>query len=683
MSRGTEFLAEVTGKLKKRIQEIDVVISEGQKDIEGMNEYYWENYTEMDQYGYENFDNQQALLMQVNANEESRRYRQRLKRMLDAPFFGSVDFVYDGEDEAETFYIGIGNFAERRGGVPLVYDWRAPVSGLFYDYDRGEASYEAPGGRMDGEITSKWQYKIKHGNMVYEFESDVKIDDDILKQELGTNSDVQLKSIVRTIQKEQNAIIRNTQDKVLAIQGAAGSGKTSVALHRIAYLLYHDRKSLRSSNVLILSPNGVFSDYISHILPELGEEHIQEMSFDLFAYRQLRGTVADCEDRYHQIEKRIHGLDPEEENRYHWKQSKEYVRAVEGFLVDLEDRLVDFRDISYRGMEMKADEILKLFYFKFTETPVLARMGEVADYFVDSYETLYGKTLPEEEVLALRDRFFAMYETTDLYEIYNWLLEDCGWPVLPKMEPERRVLAYEDVFPMLYLKQRLWREDAQKEIRHLIIDEMQDYSYLQYVILQHMFSCRMTILGDRAQTMDEEMHDVLTFLPEIFGRKIRRIEMNRSYRNTLEIAQYAASVLDVTGIELFHRHGRPVEELQASSLEEFASAVLERVDLEQFETAAVLAMTEKEAFDLWTELRKVRDDVYYIDRDTSQFRKGITVTTYYLAKGLEFDQVFVAGGEKSSPFYRQFQYISATRALHELYCCQSRKQEAVAVGESV
>ena len=183
MSAGTEFLAVVMEKLRGRIRELDETIEFVQKDIEGMHEYYWENYTEMDQYGYENFDNSQALLTQINANQENLNMRRRLKRMLDSPFFGRVDFIYDGDDEAETFHIGIGNFSEKRGGIPLIYDWRAPVSGLFYDYDRGPASYEAPSGRLHGEISSKWQYKIRGGRMIYEFESDMKIDDDILKQE--------------------------------------------------------------------------------------------------------------------------------------------------------------------------------------------------------------------------------------------------------------------------------------------------------------------------------------------------------------------------------------------------------------------------------------------------------------------------------------------------------------------
>ena len=677
MSRGTDFLNMVTEKLRQRILELGDTIQEVQKDIAGMNEYYWENYTEMDQYGYENYDNQQALLAQVNANQENQKNRYRMKKMLDSPFFGSVDFQYEGEEEAETFYIGIGNFAEERGSVPLIYDWRAPVSGLFYDYDKGPASYVAPAGTMEGEILSKWQYKIRGGRMIYEFESDLKIDDDILKQELGANSDVQLKNIVRTIQKEQNAIIRNTKDKILVIQGAAGSGKTSVALHRIAYLLYHDRKNLNSSNILILSPNSVFSDYISHILPELGEENIQEMSFDLFAYRELQGTVADCEDRWHQIEKMLHGQSIQDQERYQWKQSKEYVRAVEGFLVELEDRLIDFRDVKYKGYEKTAEELLEMFYFKFQNVPLLSRVEALMDYFIDEYETLNQRDLSEEELEVVREQFQKMYVTTDLYEIYNWLLEENGWPLLPDLPRERRILDYEDVYPILYLRYRLCAVTAHKNIRHLVIDEMQDYSYLQYVILERMFACNMTILGDRAQTIGEKMQDVLRFLPKIFGKNICKIEMNKSYRNTIEIARYAESMNGVSGIEYIKRHGKEVEEMQLSTWEDAVEAVLKRVnvstgvigrsEVEPYETAAVLTMTEEEARKIYEYLKKKREDVFYIDRDSSNFRKGITVTTFYMAKGLEFDQVFVAGGIQDHPFFRQFRYICATRALHELY----------------
>ncbi len=669
MSKGKEHLKLVTQKLNNKIAEMSAVIRDVQKDIKSMNDYYWENYTEMDQYGYEDFDNQRALLTQVNANEENRLKLYRLKKMKESPFFGSVEFVYEGDTQSETFYIGIGNFSEQAGGRPLIYDWRAPISSLFYDYDKGFASYEAPGGVMEGEILSKWQYKIRSGKMVYEFESDVKIDDDILKQELGKSGDVQLKNIVRTIQREQNAIIRNTKDKVMVIQGAAGSGKTSVALHRIAYLLYHDRERLKSSNILILSPNSVFSDYISHVLPELGEEHIQEMSFDLFAYRELKEMVSDCEDRYHYIEQRMKHMDAESERRYHWKQSQEFVGAVESFLVLLEDDIMNFKRFEYRGFVKTAEGLIELFYFKFSEHPLLARMEAVMEYVLDEYETLCRRPLLEEELLSIREWFLNMYETMDVYKIYNWILEENGFPTLPDVEKEERVLAYEDVYPLLYLKQRLCEMKKRRDIRHLVIDEMQDYSYLQYVILQNMFTCNMTILGDRAQTVDNVPRDVFSFLPKVFGKQIREIEMHRSYRNTLEIAEYASALSHVTAVEYLERHGKPVVEQKFAKQKEALKEVLQQVHLGQdgFETAAILTMTEDGAKTAYKYVKEQRRDVHYIDRDSSAFRKGITITTYYLAKGLEFDQVFILGGDKENPFYSQYRYISATRALHELY----------------
>ena len=672
MNSEIRFLEEVEEKLKTRITEINASFLEGEKQIESMHDYYWENYTEMDEYGYENYDNQQALLGEVNANNERLMKKQRLKKMIDSPYFGRVDFLFEGEEESESFYIGIGNFAPKAGMTPLIYDWRAPVSGLFYDYDRGQASYEAPGGTIEGEITSKWQYKIKNGKMIYAFESDTKIDDEILKQELGSSGDVQLKNIVRTIQKEQNEIIRNTGDKILVIQGAAGSGKTSVALHRIAYLLYHDREHLKSSNILILSPNSVFSDYISHILPELGEENIQEMSFDLFAYRELKGIVPDCEDRYDQLERTMKLQDPYLTERFEEKQLEGFVGMMEGFLARLEDELMDFRAIEYKGIQKTEEELINLFYFKFQNAPLLSRMDAIRDYCVDEYETLLGRDLSEEELLIVQEKFDKMYVTKDIYKIYGWLLEECGYPSLPDVEYEKRKLEYEDVFPVLYLKYRLTGKAVHNHIKHLVIDEMQDYSYLQYVILNQIFKCRMTILGDKAQTLDEQMRDVLQFLPGVFDQKIRKIVMNKSYRNTMEIARYAEKLTGVKDVELLKRHGKEVVEEQFQTEDAVLDEILSKAKLgeDEYETAAIITMTEAEASILYQILKARGEEVHYIDRNSSVFKKGLTVTTFYLAKGLEFDQVFGVFQDAGNPMLNQAKYICATRALHELYMYQ-------------
>ena len=676
IKNGREYLQYVLKCLNDRLAQADAAILEGEKEIEDMHEYYWENYTEMDQYGYEDYDNQQALFRQMNANEEQFRLRKRFKKMQDSPFFGRVDFRYEGDEEAETFYIGIGNLSESAGSLPLVYDWRAPVSGLFYDYDKGPASYEAPSGIFEGEVTSKWQYKIRKGKMLYEFESDVKIDDEILGAELGSNGEVQLKNIVRTIQKEQNEIIRNTKDRIMVIQGAAGSGKTSVALHRIAYLLYHDRENLKSSNVLILSPNGVFADYISHILPELGEENIREMSFDLFAYRELQDIVGDCEDRYDQIEHTV--LNPKIQDICREKQSPEFVSKLDGFVLRLEDELMNFRDVEYRGCTLSEKEIIDLFYFKFLDVPLLSRMHSVAEYFIDQVETLRDRDLSDEEREEVMECFRSMYETRDCYVLYSRFLEKEGYRPLPHCQIEKRRLRYEDVYPVLYLKYTLYQCRNHHGIKHVVVDEMQDYSWIQYLLIRKMFPCRMTILGDKAQTMEDETQDVLKFLPKIFGKDIRKIVMNRSYRNTMEVAQYANHLTGIEDMELFERHGESVDERTFSSTEEALETVLEKWlnRREEFETEALIFLTEREAEHAFLYIEKrlkeiapeAENQLCYMNRDSQSFKKGLTVTTFYLAKGLEFDQVFgIFEEDRESGLQCQAKYITATRALHELH----------------
>ena len=460
----------------------------------------------------------------------------------------------------------------------------------------------------------------------------------------------------------------------MVIQGAAGSGKTSIALHRIAYLLYHDRKNLKASSVLVLSPNGVFADYISHILPELGEENIREMSFDLFAYKRLKNTVSDCEDRYDLIERQIAGLC--DEALLKEKQSRDFLDRMEGYIVGLEDSRMNFRDVEHRGVVKKEQVIIELFYFKFMDIPLLSRMDAVAEYFIDEIETLKGFDLPDDEREAVKSRFYRMYETRDLYVLYNRFLKQEGFPALPQVQYEKRKLRYEDVYPVLYLKYRLETQQEDSGVRHLIVDEMQDYSMLQYLIIQKLFKCRMTILGDREQTMDGEQQDVLTFLSKILGKDIRKIVMNKSYRNTIEIASYANKLAGITGVELFERHGKPVVEREFPGLEETVESVLGELRLDDYETAAVITRTADEAREAYYILKErleaegfdTKERLSLLHRDSTNFKKGLTVTTFYMAKGLEFDQVFsVFPKEDRSPIVERARYIAATRALHELY----------------
>lgn len=672
----TAYLDLVITILRQKIEEMDVKIAGNEKDIETMHDYFWENYTEFDEYGYERYDNSNALKARVLDREAYGRERMRYERMLYAPYFGRVDFCYEGETEPETYYIGIGNLAKRKAQTPYVFDWRAPVCGLFYDYDKGPAKFEAPAGVFHGEIIKKKQYKIKNGTLVFCIEHDINIDDEILQQTLSEHADARLKSIVTTIQKEQNTIIRDQSHKILAVQGCAGSGKTSVALHRIAYLLYHNRKHLHAAQILILSPNSIFADYISRILPELGEENICEMTLDDFAYRRLQ-EYGEAEDRYDEIEKSLHKQEPEdffianawkpstEEAEY--KQTKEYIEELNGFILSLEWELIEIKPFRYHKIELKESRISDLFYEKLSDVPLLSRMEKIGEYLIDEEETLRNKDLPAEEKQEILQRLDQMYETKNLVDIYNRFLAESGRMPLDTSDG---ILRYEDVYPLLYLQYALFIPPKQAQVKHLVIDEMQDYSYLQYVLLEKMFDCPMTILGDQIQTIAEQTRDVLSFLPKIYGKDVHCIHLDKSYRSTSEIMEFAGRLTGEQNIQTVVRHGEAPKIMHAKTKSEmYAQIAQDFMQDADADTIAVLCLDACHAKETAAELKKTEpgQSVRHLTKDSMKFEKGISVLPFYLAKGLEFDAVYVPDLQNYiTPLHRQALYINVTRALHLL-----------------
>jgi len=665
-----QYLSHVLDKLETAITEIEEKIQIRRSEIAKMQEYYWESYNEYDEFGYEKLDNDRLLREEMDSHGELSKKYARYVKMKDSPYFAAITFRYEGEEEEETYYIGIGDFSPSKVEEPLVCDWRAPISSLFYDYDVGKASFKAPVGEIFGELIRKHQYKIKNGKLLYMIDSDIVINDDILQKELSMNANARLKSIVTTIQKEQNAIIRNEKDKILVIQGCAGSGKTSVALHRVAYLLYHHRKQLNAKQVLILSPNPVFSEYISHILPELGEENILEMTFDLYAYKELK-KYKDTEDRYVYLE-RLLTLPEQEAWEYQAKvaekQSKDYVLELNEFVLFLEDSLMNFRDFNYKKIHRKEHELRTLFYDKFPDIPILERIKTIAEYIIDEEETLSGKELDPLEREIIMDKLERMYESKDFYVLYNRFLEESGRKTIRETA---KAIPYEDVYPLLYLKHLLHGSVKHSGIKHLIVDEMQDYSYMQFLVLSKIFSCPMTILGDREQQAAPGKLDTQTLCKEIFGKEARLLTLKKSYRSTSQITRFANRIARIEGEEAFERPGKEPEWILSENEADMQEKIIEKLTKEQtdsFETAAILTTTEEQAERLYIAL-KDKLNVNMLSPDSSKMEKGIVITTFYLAKGLEFDSVHVAYApeeEKLTEYQRQILYIEATRALHEL-----------------
>ena len=657
-----KYLELVLEKVKAKYADVLKKLGDNAKDMESMNDYFWENYTEFDEYGYEMFDNKMALKTRLTQQEEYKRDKKRYEKMMDAPYFGRVDFCYEGEDEPEVYYIGVGNLTENHGAGAYVYDWRAPVSGLFYDYDKGKAEFLAPMGRIRGEITRKRQYKIREGKLIFALETDMNIDDEILQQALSENADSKLKSIFTTIQKEQNSIIRDVKHRMMVVQGCAGSGKTSVALHRIAYLLYHNRESLKAAQVLVLSPNSIFGDYISRILPELGEENICEMTLDDYAYRELQ-SLGEAQDKYDELEAVLHGKNPEVAD---YKQSKDYVQELDLFLMQQEWENVEIRDFKYKKIFCPEETISKFFYEKYCDVPMLARLGKIAEYLIDEQETVQNRDMEEEEKQKILEKINRMYVTTDPLELYNRFLAESGREEQLISGAE---IPYEDVYPLLYLKYSMNELPKRRKVKHVVIDEMQDYSYLQYRILQKLFDCPMTILGDRKQTMGETQRNVMKFLPEIFGKEIFYIDMKKSYRSTCEIMEYANQIVpENSDTEYVHRHGEhPCEEQVRTEEELYEHLMDEMKNNRVYQTQGILCLTQEEADKIHAGLTQRGVQADRLTKDSMKFHAGISIMPFYLAKGLEFDAVYIPHVQQyQSPLEKQALYINVTRALHQL-----------------
>lgn len=658
-------LEYVLEKVSEKLAQTETKLEANADDMENMNDYFWDNYTEFDEYGYEMYDNKQAMKTRMTQQDEYKKERKRYRKMMDSPYFGRVDFCYEEEKEPEVYYIGVGNLSCGRASEPLIFDWRAPVSGLFYDYDKGPGNFEAPAGTMKGEITRKRQYKIRHGKLIFALENEMNIDDDILQQTLAEHADAKLKSIVTTTQKEQNSIIRDTTHRILAVQGCAGSGKTSVALHRIAYLLYHNRENLEASQILVLSPNSIFGDYISRILPELGENNVFEMTFDDFAYRELR-EFGEAEDRCDELERELCGNILKESV---YKRSKSYVEELNAFILQLEWEVVELKDFEYKKMFMDAEHISRMFYEKLYGVPIFARMSCIGEYLIDEEETLRGRSIDDEEKAVIFQKLNEMYTTTNTKKLYQQFLEKSG---RSSEEFQDGVIPYEDVYPLLYLKYATQELPRLRAVKHLVIDEMQDYSYIQYLIIQKLFHCPMTILGDRAQTMAETVQDVLQFLPKIFGSDVYCVSLNRSYRSTSEITSYAESLIPGEHTEQIERHGEVPRVQQFKEEQDMYAALLSQIQAqEDMSTIAVLCLNAASAAEVCDRLKAIQPEgmkeIALLTKDSMKFAPGVSVMPFYLAKGLEFDAVFIPNIEAYvTPLEKQALYINVTRALHVL-----------------
>ncbi len=745
---------QVISEFDKRIQSLQQYVSETKTEIVSFRKHFWDDVTV-------NFDNpddavetyasvkQQADVL--SERERNHRHAQNQlstwKRLRQSPYFGRIDFREEGEPATERIYLGISSFLDESEEHFLVYDWRSPVASLYYDYPPGPAQYETPGGTIAGTMDLKRQFVIRDGHIHSMFDTGVAIGDQLLQEVLGKHASTQMKSIVATIQKEQNKIIRNERSRLLIVQGAAGSGKTSAALQRVAYLLYRYRETLKAEQIVLFSPNPLFNSYVATVLPELGEENMQQTTFQEYLEHRL-GKAFRLEDPFGQLEYVLTAMDqPGYDARIEairYKASFECMQAMDRFIEFLGQNGMVFRDITFRGRRLiSAEYIREQFYSLDPALPIPNRLGLLTERLLDELKErarLERKKQWVEDAVELLDKeaYMDAYHklrkkkrfTGDTFDDYalerKWLaamvVEQHFKPIRAQVKrfryvdlpaiyrqlfasPEailrftpdnrppfahwsdacaqtaekldRRELGYEDATPFLYLKERIEGFRINTSVRHVFIDEAQDYSPFQFAFLKRLFPySKMTLLGDLNQGI--LAHTIadrdFTQISALFGtEQTETIILTQSYRSTRPIVEFTRQLIaNGDAIQPFNREGSKPTLTQAADTTELADKIASRIRLLEaagHRTIAVICKTAEESREAFKAMSK-KLPIRLIGKETISFEPGTLVIPSYLAKGMEFDAVIIYNASHSQygrESERKLFYTACTRAMHELH----------------
>lgn len=686
----------------------------------------------------------QALSVNQSTHRHASKRLSTLRRMQEIPYFGRIDFIEDGTSTQEQIYIGISSLSDLNGEEFLIYDWRAPISSIYYDYQPGPAKYTTPGGTIQGVLEKKWQYLIRGGILQSMFDTSLTIGDEILQQVLGKGTDKQMHNIVATIQQEQNRIIRHDHGRLLIVHGAAGSGKTSAAMQRIAYLLYKYRDRLNADQIILFSPNSMFNSYVSNVLPELGEENMQQVTFQEYLDHRLSREF-HVENPFEQLE---YVLTAENTPSYRsriasiqFKASTRFFEAVQSYRQSLEVTGMQFKDISFRGKPIvTAQQIAERFYSHDTTHRFHNRLESLRDWLINkiSEAQKVERTKPwvQEEIELLSNdeyyqahRYLAKKRGFKQEAIANYEMEHVALASLivhQKMKPLRKrirafrfinmkamykqlftsylhikdwfegepsaslsdicqvtlemldegKLFYEDATPYLLLKELILGFQTNSSIKHLVVDEAQDYSPFQFEFLRRLFpAARMTVLGDFNQAIFAHASETVDFnsLTRIYGPdETEVINMARSYRSTKPIIEFTRRLVpNGESIIPFDRNGELPVLKQLADHAELHSCITSKVkDLQGLglNSIAIICKSAEESISAYDALSNI-EEIKLLKSNSIEYEQGVVVVPSYLSKGIEFDAVIIYDASKDvygEESLRRVFYTACTRAMHYL-----------------
>lgn len=686
----------------------------------------------------------QALSVSQSTHKHASKRLSTLRRMQKVPYFGRIDFLEEGMSVKEQVYIGISSLMDKSGEDFLIYDWRSPISSVYYDYMPGPAQYTTPEGIIYGELEKKWQYLIREGVLQSMFDTSLTIGDEILQQVLGQGTNKHMQSIVATIQQEQNRIIRHDQGRLLIVHGAAGSGKTSAALQRIAYLLYKYRDRLNADQIILFSPNAMFNSYVSNVLPELGEENMQQVTFQEYLHHRLSKEF-EVENPYEQLEYVLtEAHTPAHSIRVtniRFKASTRFFEVIKAYRKSLEFNGMIFKDIHFRGQPiLTAQQIGEQFYRndtslnfhnrleKLTEW-ILKKVKEtekvewkkewvqeeiellsnqeyhkarvylakkqgfaretIADYEMEPHKL--ARLIVSKKLKTLRKRIRAL-QFIDIKEIYKQLFIEpeqikqwvdgetpVEWEAICQATREmldEDKLYYEDATPFLLMKELIQGFQTNSAIKHILVDEAQDYSPFQFEFLKRLFPfARMTVLGDFNQAIFAHASEIIDFnmLSSLYGPdETEVITMTRSYRSTKPIIEFTRKLVpNGERIMPFERDGALPVLTQLSDRAALHRAITTKVEAlrqDGYNSIAIICKTAEESKHAFEALSNI-EDVKLIKYGSPEYEQGVVIIPSYLSKGIEFEAVIIYDASKhiyGDDSLRRVFYTACTRAMHYL-----------------
>lgn len=615
--------------------------------------------------------------------------------LKESPYFGRVTFNDLEFDDMETLYVGRFGVTPEGSYDPAIVDWRAPVASLFYHGSLGEASYTSPGGKVTADILGRRQVIVKKGQLQGIFDSAIDVKDDILQMVLSSNSADKLKDVIMTIQQEQDEIIRKERTTNVIVNGVAGSGKTTIALHRVAYLLYNYRKELQDK-VLILGPNHIFMEYISQVLPSLGEVGVKQQTFLDFAEKQLEEPLEIMSFEEY-LENIVSGND-EFIKEAAYKNSFDIIGDLDKLIKEMDSTHFKIEPVKFSGeVIVTEEEILELFAKHYAYMPLFRRSEKVKRILISKIkdkrdekvwelnqaikqmkENLSPEELLVEEnnidyVRKLKIREIVQQVINSRKVLDQWLVKASIVGIYNKFN-NNNVLTINDLAPILYLMIKLDGKKAREDYRHVIIDEAQDYSPLQFKVIRELTGSRyFTVVGDVNQRL-------IKFAPVAPMMEFNKIfedvsaevyNLNKSYRSTFEIMEYANQYLKDDRIVPLVRNGAPVEVVKCSNNDELKNSLLEAIQEFNKEGLESVAVITKDGEALETVYSLIKGDTHIIkfDREEILYKGGNVIIPSYFAKGLEFDGVIMIDlDKKDTPVGEEdlIKYIMSTRALHRL-----------------